>query len=90
MHDVGNDIIQQTLVVGDHDHAAIGRAQLIDTVGDDLQRIDIETGVGFVEDRDLRLEQAQLQDLVTLLLAAGEAFVHVALGEGGVHLQGSH
>ena len=62
----------------------------VDALGDDAQRVDVEAGVGLVEDGDLRLEQLELQDLVALLLAAGEALVDVALGEGRVHLQPRH
>src|SRR3712207_8675033 len=42
------------------------------------------------EDRDLRVEQVELDDLVALLLTAGEAFVDVALREGGVHRHPLH
>ena len=38
-----------------------------------LQRVDVEAGIGLVEHRELRLQQRHLQDLVALLLAAGEA-----------------
>ena len=37
-----------------------------------------------------RLEQRHLQDLGALLLAAGEALVQIAGGEGVVHLQQRH
>ena len=50
-----------------------GDAQPVDAVGDDLQRVDVEAGIGLVEHRQPRLEQRHLQDLVALLLAAGEA-----------------
>jgi hypothetical protein len=36
------------------------------------------------------LQHGQLQDLVALLFAAGEAVVHAACGEDGVHLQHPH
>ena len=49
------------------------RAQPVDAVGDDLQRVDVETGIGFVEHREPRLEQRHLQNLVALLFAAGKA-----------------
>ena len=39
----------------------------------DPQRVDIEAGIGLVEHREPRLEQRHLQNLVALLLAAGEA-----------------
>jgi hypothetical protein len=35
MHDVRHDVVEQALVVGDDDHAALGRAQRVDAVGDD-------------------------------------------------------
>ena len=60
-------------------------AHPVDALGHDPQRVDVEAGVGLVEDRDLRLEQLELQDLVPLLLAAGEALVDVAVGERRVH-----
>ena len=50
----------------------------------------VEAGVGLVQDGDPRLQQLELEDLVALLLAAGEALVDVALGEGGVHVQRGH
>ena len=40
-----------------------------------LQRVDVEARVGLVEDRERRLEHRHLEDLVALLLAAGEALV---------------
>jgi len=56
-------------------------AELFDAVGDDLEGVDVEAGVGLVEDGELRLEHRHLEDLVALLLAAGEAFVDRALEE---------
>ena len=74
--------------MGDQQDADLaGLADPVDALGDDPQRVDVQAGVGLVEDRDLRLEQLELQDLVALLLAAGEALVDVALGERRVHLQ---
>ena len=57
---------------------------------DDAQRVDVEARVGLVEHGDERLEQRHLQDLVALLLAAAEALVEVAAGEGGVHAEALH
>ncbi len=57
---------------------------------DHPQCVDVEAGVGLVEDGDLRPEQLQLHDLVPLLLATGEALVHVALGHRGIHAQTLH
>ena len=46
--------------------------------------------VGLVQDGEAGPEQLHLEDLEALLLAAGEAGVDVALGEGGVHAQVLH
>jgi hypothetical protein len=46
-------------------------AQAVDAVGNDAQRIDVEAGIGLIED-GARLEHQHLQDLVALLLAAGK------------------
>ena len=51
MHDVGNDVVEQALIMGDHDHGALRRAQLVDAVGDHLEGVDVEAGVGLVEHR---------------------------------------
>src|SRR5262249_3923799 len=75
VHDVGHDIIEQALIVRDHHDAAVGRAQPVDAVGDDFERIDVEPGVGLVEHAESGLEQRHLQDLVALLLAPGKADV---------------
>ena len=62
----------------------------LDPFGHDAQGVDVEAGVGLVEDGQLRLEHRHLEDLVALLLPAGEALVQVALAEGGVHAQPLH
>ena len=62
----------------------------VDPVGHDLERVDVEARVGLVEDRERRVEQLELDDLVALLLAAGEALVDVALREVAVHLHLVH
>ena len=62
-------------------------AHLGDAVGDDPQRVDVEAAVGLVEDRDVGFHHRHLQDLVALLLAAGEALVEVALLEAVVHAE---
>ena len=52
----------------------------------DAQRVDVEAGVRLVEDRELRVEERHLEDLVALLLAAREALVDGAVQEGLLHL----
>ena len=58
-----------------------GPTSELDAVGDDAQRVDVEAGVGLVEDGDPRLEHRHLEDLDALLLAAREAVVDVARRE---------
>jgi hypothetical protein len=51
----------------------------VHAIGDSLQRVDVEAGIGLVEDRQARLQHRHLEDLVALLLAAGKALVHRAM-----------
>ena len=77
--------------MGDHeDTELVGFLGTVHTFGNDAQRVDVEAGVGFVEDGELRLEQFELQHFRALLLTAGEAFVHGTGGELRVHLEPLH
>ena len=42
MHPVRHDVVEQPLIVGDHQHGAIGTAQRVDALGDDAHGIDVE------------------------------------------------
>src|SRR3954451_20599532 len=91
VHEVGLDVAQDPGVVRDEQRAGLAaRADPVDALGHDPQRVDVEPGVGLVEDGDLRLQKLELQDLVTLLLATGEALVDVARREGRIHLESGH
>ena len=92
VHAVGRQLAEQALVVGDEHDAEAGPvlADLLDAAGHRAQGVDVEAGVGLVEDGQLGLEDGHLQDLVALLLAAGEALVEVAVGEGRVHAEPLH
>src|SRR5467141_4112856 len=70
MHLVRHDIVQQALVVRDQQRGAPGAPQRVDTLGHDLERVDVEAGIGLVEDGKARIEHPHLKDLVALLLAA--------------------
>src|ERR687897_1096887 len=84
------NVPEDPLVVRDDDRAELRLAQLVDAPGDDLQRVDVEPRVGLVHDSEPGIEHEHLQDLVPLLLAAGEALVQIPLGELGVHLHDRH
>ena len=71
----------------DEEDAHVGRAERLDAARDDLQRVDVEAGVGLVEHRELRAEHVHLQHLEPLLLTAGEAVVHGARDERFVDLE---
>ena len=49
--EVGHDVVEQPLVVRDHDDRALGVPHRVDALGDGLQRVDVEARVGLVEDR---------------------------------------
>ena len=76
--DVGLDVVEQALVVGDEQHAQVRAELRVDALGDDAQGVDVEARVGLVEDRELGLEDGHLEHLQALLLAAREALVDVA------------
>src|SRR5665811_1917776 len=85
------DVAQDPRVVGNQQDANVtARRSPVDALGDNLERIDVEPGVGFVEDGHLRVQQLHLEDLVALLLAAGKTLVDVAVSKIGVHPQLSH
>src|SRR5690606_35483738 len=75
------DVVEQALVEGDHQERAAVAAQRVDAIGHGLKRVDVQARVSLVQDRQLRLEYGQLEDLVALLLAAGKTFVHAAVQE---------
>ena len=56
-------------------------------LGDDFERVDVEPGIGFVEDREPGLQHRHLEDLVALLLAAGKPLVDGPLEQRVVHVQ---
>ena len=78
MHHVGDDVIEQPLVVRDDHRGVLRRMEFRDARGDDAQGVDVETRIGFVQNRQLRREHRHLEYLVLLLLAAREALVHGA------------
>ena len=81
MDEVGTDIVEQTLVVGDDDGGVVGALELVDAAGHYAKGVDVESGVRLVEDGEARFEHGHLEYFVALFLAAGEAFVDRARGE---------
>src|SRR5919204_6580391 len=69
------DVVQDPLVVRDHEGAHLRAHELTYSGGDDPQGVDVEAGVGLVEDGDAGSQHRHLQDLDALLLTAREAVV---------------
>src|SRR6185436_18564470 len=86
MDEVRLDVAQDPGVVRDQQDADVtAGGNTVDTFGDDLEGIDVQPGVGLVQDGHLGAQQLHLENLVALLLAAGETLVDIALGERRVH-----
>ena len=89
--ELGLDVVQEALVVGDEQHAHLRALWIALTPSATIRSASmsrpesVSSMIG-----DLRLEHRHLQHLGALLLAAGEALVHVARGERLVHLQQLH
>ena len=67
--------------MGDDDAAVVRRAQFVHALGHDAHCINIESRIGFVENREFRFEHRHLENLVALLLATAEALVHATARE---------
>src|SRR5262252_7784221 len=87
---VRHDVLEQPLIVRHQHTGAVRRALRVHTRGDHLESIDVESGVGLIEDCKPWLEHQHLQDLVALLLAAGEAFIDGAREEAVLHVHELH
>ena len=49
MNYVRDDKLEQSLIVGDHDHRAVRGSQPVDAFGDDLESVDVEARISFIE-----------------------------------------
>ena len=56
MDEIGDDVIEQALIVCDYDGGIVGAAQFVDAGGDDAEGIDVEAGVGLVENGECGVE----------------------------------
>ena len=90
MNEVRLNVVEDALVVRDHEGAHVGADEIGNPARDDLERVDVETRVGLVEHGDAWLQHRHLQDLDTLLLASREAVVQVPRRELAAHLQAVH
>src|SRR5699024_10650345 len=88
VYEVRNEVVEDVQVVRKHDDSALGFLLVgVDSVGNNAQCVNVETGVGLIHDSELWLEQVELHYFVALLLATGEAFVYGTSNEGLVDVQ---
>src|SRR6476620_2579399 len=70
---IRHDVIKQALIMGNDHERALRIAQPVYAIRHDLEGIDVESRIGFVQHAKPRLEQSHLQDFIALFFAAGEA-----------------
>jgi hypothetical protein len=75
-------------VITQHAHVRVQHG--VHALGHDAQGVDVQAGVRLVEDRHLGFQDRHLEHLQALLLAPGEALVHVSRGDRLVHLEQRH
>ena len=54
----------------------IGALGMVYTIGHDLERINVQAGIGFIQHGHDRLEQGHLQNFRAFLFSAGEPLIH--------------
>ena len=73
-----------------HDNASVLAAQRVHAIGNDLEGVNVEAGIGLVENAQFGLEHRHLENLVALLFAPRKSFVHRTRHQLFVHLQQLH
>ena len=84
---VGHDVLQEPLIMRDDDHGPILVPQCIDAIGHGAEGVDVQAGIGLVENAQPGIEHRHLEDFVAFLLAAGKAFVDGPLEQIVVDVQ---
>ena len=77
--------------MGDDEKRAVRPlAEQAHALADGADRVDVEAGVGLIEDRELGFKHEHLQNFGLFLLAAGKAHVQITFGIALVHVQKGH
>ena len=76
MHKVGLNVVEQSLVVRNHDGGIVGAFECVHPLRHNSQGIDIESAIGFVEDAQSGFEHRHLENFVALFLTARKTLVH--------------
>ena len=87
MHPVRHEVVEQALVMGDDEGGEVRATQRVHAVGHDPQRVDVEAAVGLVQHREAGVEDAHLDHLGALLLAARKTDIDRPLEHVRVHAQ---
>ena len=88
VHEIGFHIVEDPLVVGNHDDPTTGFFLIVvNTLGNNAERIHVQPRVGLIHDRKFWFQQIQLQHFVPFLLTPGEAFVDGPFRECFVNVQ---
>jgi len=90
MHLIRNDVVEQPLIVCDQHDRTLRVAQAVHARGHHFECIDVEAGIGLIQNREFGLEHQHLQDFIALLLAAGKSFVHAAGEKRLAHMHELH
>jgi hypothetical protein len=93
IHDVNiirDNVIEEALVMRDHERTEFGAAHGINPLGDDFEGIDIETGIGLIHESKLGFKHGHLENFAAFLFAAGKAVIDRAGSEFPVNLQQIH
>ena len=81
-------VLQDARVVRDDEHGAVAALAVgVHTVADGGQGVDVQAGVGLVQDGELGLQQQKLEHLDLLFLAAREAHAQLTVEVGGIHVK---
>jgi len=81
-------VLQDARVVRDDEHGAVAALAVgVHAMADGGKGVDVQAGVGFVQDGELGLQQQKLEHLDLLLLAAREAHAQLAVEIGGIHVE---
>lgn len=66
MNEVGNDVVEQPLVVRDDELRVVGAAEFVHAVADHLGGVNAQAGNVFAEDGELGLEHGHLEDRLAI------------------------
>ena len=85
---VDGEVLEDARVVRDDEHGSVaGLAIGVHAAGDYGESIDVQAGVGLVEDGEFGLQKQQLQHLDLLLFAARKTYAQLTVEVGSVHVE---